>query len=94
MKSTLEVGRSGLGSLAESGQKTLKVGFYNMGSAAGNREGPFPSRIFIDGTDKVEGGLMVLFFGIVFPVGRSLGKFSADALDSQLPCFTFSIKKG
>jgi len=55
-----------------------------------------PSWIFINGIDKVEGGLMVLFFGLVFfhwphPPPE---KFSAGALDSQLYCLTFSIKNG
>jgi len=46
-------------------------------------------------TDKVEGSLMVLFFGLVFTVGLPPhGHFSANALDSQLPCLTFSIKNG
>jgi len=31
-------------------------------------------------TDKVEGGLMVLFFGLVFPVDPPPGNFSADAV--------------
>jgi len=35
----------------------------------------------------------LLFFGLVFTVRHSTGNFSADALDSQLPCLTFSIKK-
>jgi len=30
--------------------------------------GPWPQWIFIQNTDKVEGGLMVLFFGLVFSV--------------------------
>jgi len=36
--------------------------------AAGGKEGPWPSWIFIDGTDKVEKGLMMIFFGLVFTV--------------------------
>jgi len=39
--------------------------------------------IFIDGADKVEGSIMILFFGLVFPVAPfPPGNFSADALDS------------
>jgi len=41
-------------------------------------EGPW---IFIHGTDKVEKGIMVLFFGLFFSVGLP-GKFSADVLES------------
>jgi len=36
-------------------------------------------RIFIHGTDKVKGGLIVLFFGLIFPLAAP-GNFSADAL--------------
>jgi len=44
----------------------------------GGREGPCPPWIFIHDTDKVEGGLMVLFFNLVF--FRCLpGNSSADA---------------
>jgi len=65
----LKVGRPGFDSLAESAQKTLKVGIHSKASATGGRERPWPPWIFIDGTEKVEGGLMVLFFGLVFTVG-------------------------
>jgi len=37
-----------------------------------------PPCIFIHGTDKVEGSLMVLFFDLAFFIGP-LGNFSADA---------------
>jgi len=37
-----------------------------MDVGSGGQEGGW---IFIHGTDKVEGGLMVLFFGLVFSVG-------------------------
>jgi len=56
-----------------------------MGFDRKGREDPCPPWIFIDGTDKVEGSLMVLFFGIVFTVGVPW-KFFAEALDSQFPC--------
>jgi len=37
---------------------------------------------------------MMLFFGLVFTVGLlPPGNYSADILNSQLPCLTFSIKK-
>jgi len=39
-----------------------------MSVGSGGREGPRPPWIFIDGTDKVEGDLMVLIFGLVFPI--------------------------
>jgi len=42
-----------------------------MGVGSGGREGSWPLWIFIDGSDKVEGGLMVLFFGLAFPVEPS-----------------------
>jgi len=42
-------------------------------------EGVVSLRIFIHGTDKVEGGLMVLFFGLVL-FRWPPGNFSADAL--------------
>jgi len=46
--------------------------------------GAVPPWIFIHNTDKVEGGLMVLFFGLIFsdafPHRR---KFSADVLGSK-----------
>jgi len=46
------------------------------------REGRSPPWIFIHSTDKIEGGLMVLVFGLVFPIG-SPGNFSADYLGSM-----------
>jgi len=49
---------------------------YN--SIHGRRQPPW---IFIHGTDRAEGGLMVLFFGLVFSVGLPPGNFSADALN-------------
>jgi len=42
----------------------------------------------IHGTDKVEGVLMVLFFGLVFFVGP-LGNFTADALVWTGWCHSF-----
>jgi len=47
--------------------------------AARGRGGRASPWIFIHGTDKVEGGLIMLFFDLIFDVGPS-GNFSADAL--------------
>jgi len=41
-----------------------------------------PAWIFILSTDKVEGGLMMLFFGIAFPIDTP-GNSSADNLGSM-----------
>jgi len=57
--------------LAESGQKTLKVSIHSMDVGSGRQGEAVPPWIFINGTDKAEGGLMVLFFGLVFTVGPS-----------------------
>jgi len=65
-----------------------------MGVGSVGQGGATAPWIFIDGTDKVKRGLMVLFFSLVFPVLHSSGNFSADAFDLQLPCLTFSIKNG
>jgi len=81
----LKIGRPGFDSLAKSGLNTLKVGIHSMDISSRGKEGPRLPWIFIHGSDKIERGLMVLFFGIVFPVGHP-GSFSPDALDSQLPC--------
>jgi len=43
--------------------------------------GGLPPWIFIYDTDKVEGGLMVLFLGLVFSDVLPPGNFSADALE-------------
>jgi len=43
--------------------------------AEGCRGWPLPPWIFIPGTDKVKGGLMVLFFGLVFSVASLLEIF-------------------
>jgi len=48
-----------------------------VGSRGGGAGGPCPPWIFIHGTDKVEEGFMVLFFGLVFPL-PPLENFSAD----------------
>jgi len=48
-----------------------------MGVGSGGQRSPW---IFILDTDKVEGGLMLLFFGLVFSVGHPPGIFSADVL--------------
>jgi len=44
------------------------------------RQGAVTPWIFIHDTDKVEGGLMMLFFGLVFSVGSLPGNFSAEVL--------------
>jgi len=49
-----------------------------MGVSSERQGGPRPPLIFIHDTDKVEGGLTMLFFSL-FSLGP-LGKFSADAL--------------
>jgi len=75
----LKVGKPGFDSLAESGQNTLNVSIHSMsvGSGGGGegRKEPRPPWIFIEGTDKLEGGLMVLFFGLIFTVGSPLKFF-------------------
>jgi len=56
-----------------------------MGVGSGGQRGVMAPWIFIHVTDKVEGGLMVLFFGLVFSVATPpFWKFSADALDTPL----------
>jgi len=65
----LKIGRLGFNSLAESGQKTLKVGIHNTGVGIRSQGGTVAPWIFIDSADKLEGGLMVLFFGLVFTGG-------------------------
>jgi len=49
----------------------------NMGFGSGVKEGGVASWIFIRGTDKVEGGLMVLFLRLIFPVASLPENFSA-----------------
>jgi len=49
----------------------------------GGSGGPWPPWIIIHDTHKVEGGLMLLFFGLAFSVAPP-GKFSADALGRNL----------
>jgi len=64
----LKVGRSGFDYLAVSGQKNFKSWYSQNGRRQrGAERGRDPIWIFIDSTDKVEGGLM-LFLGVVFPV--------------------------
>jgi len=88
----LRVDRPRFNSLTESGQKTLKVGIHSMGVGSGE-QGRGPPWIFIDGTDKIEGSLIVLFFCLDFTVGPTPPEsFFTDALDSHLPCLMFSIK--
>jgi len=64
----LKVGRLGFNFLAESDQKTLKVGIHSMSVGIGGREKPDPLDFHRWYTVKVEGGLMVLFFGLIFLV--------------------------
>jgi len=70
----LKIGRPGFDSLAESDQKTLNVGIHNMGVGSGEQGGaarPCPPPLDFHRwyrTDKVEGGLMVLYIGLVFTV--------------------------
>jgi len=52
-----------------------------------SREGPW---IFIHDTDKVEGDLMVLFFGLVFSVSPP-GNFSAGALGRGITTGTSDV---
>jgi len=60
-----------------------------MGVGSGEQGGAVAPLDFIYGTDKVEGGLMVLFFGPVFPVGPPwkffcrCSWFTASLLDVQ-----------
>jgi len=90
--SLLKVGIPGFDSLTESRKKTFTVGIHNNGVGSEDKGGAVPpSRIFIDSTDKVERGLMVLFFGLVFTVGPLLHWkffcrspwFTASLLDVQ-----------
>jgi len=63
-----------------------------MGVGRRGREAPrFFLWIFMHDTDKVEGSLMVLFFGLVFAL-PPLGNFSADAL-SWVDRHRFPIKR-
>jgi len=71
--------------LTESGQKTLKVSIHSMGVDSGRQGGSAAHWIFIDGTNKVEGGLIVLFLILFLPLVL-LGNYFADALNSHLPC--------
>jgi len=54
-----------------------------MGVGRGGK-GAVAPWIFIHDTDKVEGGLMVLFFGLVLCVTPLPGNFSADVLGPQM----------
>jgi len=89
----LKASRPGFDSLAESGQKTLKVGIHSMGGGSGGQGGAVASWLFIDDTDKVEGGLMLLFFSLVFPL-PSLEFFLPTPLIHSFSCLTFNIKNG
>jgi len=52
-----------------------------MGVGSGGQEEPWLPLDFIHNTDKAEGGLMVLFFGLVFPLpDLPSGNFSFHAL--------------
>jgi len=69
----LKVGIPVFDSLVESGQKILKVGIHSMGVSSEEQGGAVAPLDFhtVDGTDKVEGGLMVLFFELVLLVGSA-----------------------
>jgi len=54
-----------------------------MGVGSGGQEVGVAPWIFIHDADKIEGGLMVLFFGIIFSIALPPGNFSADALASN-----------
>jgi len=71
----LKVGRPGFDFLGESSQKTLKVGIYSIGVGIRGQSGAVIPWIFIDGADKLEGDLLVLFFSLVFPVSSPLEIF-------------------
>jgi len=80
----LKVGKPKFNSLAESGQKTLKVGIHNMGVGSGGEgagRGRSPPWIFIDDTDKIEavvalglGELCAKYLEGPFPMGSTVRK--------------------
>jgi len=53
---------------------------YSPMNVDSGERGTTPPWIFVRGTDKVEGGLMVLFLALFFSVAPFPGNFSADAL--------------
>jgi len=67
---------------------------YSFASTEGNRWGCGPLWIFIHDTNKVEGGLMVLFFQSCFFVAPLPGNFSADTLVSIHQIFLAFIEGG
>jgi len=54
-----------------------------MGVGSGRQGGRSPLWIFIHSTDKVEGGLIVLFFGLIFSVGPPLKNFLPTPLNAR-----------
>jgi len=54
-------------------------------AVGGSEEHRPPPWIFIDGTDKVKGGLMVLFFGLVFSFPPSSKNFLPTPLIRSFP---------
>jgi len=52
-----------------------------MGLGSEGRGEPCPPWIFIHNTDKAEGGLMKIFFGLVFSVGPFLEHFLRTPLE-------------
>jgi len=81
----LKVSRPGFDSLVESGQKLKKLSIHSMGVSSGGQEGTVPPWIFMDVTDEVEGGLMVLYFGLVFPLEPPLEIFLPTPLIDSFP---------
>jgi len=59
-------------------------GQWTAWASAAGQAGGVPPWVFIHDTDKVERGLMVLFFCLVFPL-PSCGKSSIDALSGYMP---------
>jgi len=60
----LKVGRTGLSSLAESGQKTLKVDIHSQGRWQKNFQGPNGKRPKNSKKKTPRKGLIVIFFGL------------------------------
>jgi len=88
--------------LAESDQKTLKLGIHSHGrrqQLVGGGAVPPPAWIFIHGTDIVDRGLIVLFsvfFANFWPFFRcppSPGKFFPDALAYRFPAWRSAFER-
>jgi len=61
-----------------------------MGVGSGGR-GPWPTCIFIHDTDKVEVGLMAIFFGLVFSIAPPSWKFFSRRSCESRPLFSANI---